>query len=312
MKIVEAKDIHRVMNFPDLIEALRDAFAKPAGTPQRQVFPLDESPESHDAFAVLPAWNTKAIGVKAFTYLPSNSAKGFPILHSKIMLFSRENGEPLALVDGTSVTYWRTAAVSALAADYLARKDASRLLLCGTGNLATYMALAHCSVRPITQVSIWGRDANKAAKTVAALQTQRSDLQFEVVDDLQAAVQQAHIISCATASPEPLIFGEWVQEGTHTDFIGNHDKHRRECDSDLVERANLFVDSRLNVLNEAGELLIPISEGKISEADVLGELAQLCAGTVQGRRSADEITLFKSVGTALSDLTAAYLAMQKL
>ena len=310
MRILEANDVHRVMNFPDLIEALREAFGSPAGTPQRMVFPLDPG-QSHDAFAVLPAWNTKAMGVKSFTYLPSNPEKGYPVLHAKILLFSRETGEPLALVDGISVTHWRTTAVSALAADYLAPKDASRLLVCGTGHLSTYAALAHSTVRPIRECSIWGRNPEKAAKIVEALKASRDDIEFTVATDLESAARNADVISCVTGSHEPVILGDWVTAGTHTDFIGNHEKHGRECDTELVTKSTLYVDSRLNVLNEAGELLIPIDEGKITTDDVLGELSELCAGTVQGRGDQEGITLFKSVGTALSDLTAAYLAFER-
>ena len=311
MRIIEAADVHDALNFPDLVEALRSTFGSPAGTPRRMVFRLDESSGSPDAFALLPSWNAEVIGVKAFTYLPSNAAKGRPILHSKILLFDRDSGAPIALVDGTTVTYWRTAAVAALAADYLARREASRLLVCGTGNLAPYMALAHAAVRPIDEIAIWGRSRDRAARTVEKLEAERPELEYRVVDDLKAAVQQADIVSCVTAAHTPIIEGEWVRPGTHTDFFGNHERNGRECDTALVERSAVYVDSRANVLNEAGELLIPIEEGKFRADDIRGELADLCAGRVAGRRSDDEITLFKSVGTALSDLAAAHLVAQR-
>lgn len=309
MRVIEAADVHRVLDFPALIEALRAAFGGPAGMPRRMVFRLEEG--SHDAFAVLPAWTADVIGVKAFTYLPSNAAKGREILHSKILLFDRETGQPVALVDGTSVTYWRTAAVAALAADYLARPDARRLLVCGTGKLAPYMALAHASVRAIEEVGIWGRSADRASRVVEALRERRPELQVRVVTDLEAAAREADVISCATASHDPLIFGEWVQPGTHADFIGNHERDGRECDTELVVRSRIYVDSRANVLNEAGEILIPISEGRIGEQDIVAELAELCSGKASGRGGEDEITLFKSVGTALSDLAAARLVTQR-
>jgi 1-pyrroline-2-carboxylate reductase [NAD(P)H] len=310
MRVIEAADVHRVMEFPALVEALRAAFGGPAGMPRRMVFRLDGD-ASHDAFAVLPAWNQDVIGVKAFTYLPSNREKGREILNSKILLFDRETGRPLDLVDGTSVTYWRTAAVSALAADYLARRDASRLLVCGTGKLSSYMALAHASVRPIREIGIWGRSADKAAAVVEQLRERRPDVTVEVVTDLESAARAADVISCATGSHDPLILGEWVRPGTHADLIGNHEKDGRECDTELVVRARVYVDSRANVLNEAGELLIPMAEGRFSEADIVAELSELCSGAVAGRGSEDEVTLFKSVGTALSDLAAARLVTQR-
>jgi 1-pyrroline-2-carboxylate reductase [NAD(P)H] len=310
MKVIEANDVHRVLNFPDLVAALRQAFGSAAGTPRRMVFRLDPNDTTKDAFAVLPAWNEDVIGVKAFTYLPGNKAKGQDILHSKILLFDRANGGPLALVDGTTVTYWRTAGVAALASDYLSRPDAHRLLFCGTGNLAPFMILAHASVRPITEVAIWGRSREKAARALQEVSARRPELRYRVVEDLEKAAAEADIISCATGSHDPLIYGEWVRPGTHTDFFGNHERTGRECDSGLVAKSRVYVDSKANTLNEAGEILIPISEGLMSENDIVGELSDLCSGSVAGRTSSEEITLFKSVGTALSDLAAARLVSE--
>jgi 1-pyrroline-2-carboxylate reductase [NAD(P)H] len=311
MRIFEAADVHRALNFPDLIEALRRTFGSPAGMPRRMVFRLDETKQPPDAFAVLPSWNAEVIGVKAFTYLPGNAKLGRDILHSKILLFDRNTGAPMALVDGTSVTFWRTAGVAALAADYLARRDASRLLVCGTGNLASYMTLAHASVRPIREVAIWGRNHGKAERAIERAKAQRPDLKYSVADDLEAAVQAADIVSCVTAAHDPIIKGAWVRPGTHTDFFGNHEKTGRECDTEMVTRSKVYVDSRANVLNEAGELLIPIEEGRFRAEDIVGELADLCSGTAPGRRTTDEITMFKSVGTALSDLAASHLVTKR-
>lgn len=305
MKVIDAADVHRVLSFGPLIEELRNVFASPAGTPRRMLYPLAEG--SRDAFALLPAWTDAVIGVKAFTYLPGNAAVGREILHSKILLFDRGTGEPTSLVDGTSVTYWRTAAVAGLAADYLARPDARRLLVCGTGNLAPYMALAHATVRPIEEVVIWGRSREKAERTIERILSARPELRCHVAEDLAAEVAAADVVSCVTASPEPIVFGAWLRPGTHLDLFGNHERDGRECDTEAVVRSRVYVDSRDNVLNEAGELLIPISEGRFEPESIVGELADLCAGRVGGRESAEEITLFKSVGTALADLAAADL-----
>jgi 1-pyrroline-2-carboxylate reductase [NAD(P)H] len=311
MKIIEAADVHRALNFPDLVDALRTTFGMPAGTPRRTVYQLDEKDSFHDAFAVLPAWSTEAIGVKAFTYLPSNAPKGRQILHSLILLFSRDTGRPMALVDGTTVTYWRTAAVAALAADYLARRDSSRLLICGTGNLASYMIRAHAAVRQYSDIAVWGRSREKTERLLDKLRSEHSELPCRVATDLEAEAQGADVISCATGAKEPIIRGAWVRPGTHTDFFGNHERKHRECDSDLVAKSRVYVDSRANVMNEAGEILIPIEEGLITESHVVGELADLCSGAVTGRVHDNEITLFKSVGTALSDLAAALLVTKR-
>ncbi|CAN5623607.1 ornithine cyclodeaminase family protein [soil metagenome] len=312
LKIIEAEDVQRVLDFPMLIAALREAFGAPASVPRRVLFRLDEDGPGREVFALLPAWTDDVIAVKAFTHMPANAAAGRETVHASILLFDRATGRPTTAADGTSITYWRTAAVSALAADYLARRDAHRLLLCGTGSLAPYMALAHAAVRPIDDVAVWGRNAERAARTADVITGRRPDLRCHVVDDLESAALQADVISCATASPEPIIRGDWVRPGTHTDFCGNHEREARECDTDLVVRARVFVDSRVNVMNEAGEILIPIAEGRIDEHAIVGELADLCTGRVSGRGADDEITLFKSVGTALSDLAAARLVAARL
>jgi len=265
--------------------------------------------EKHNAFAVLPAWNEDVIGVKSFTYFPKNSDAGFDSLYSKIMLFSREHGVPLALVDGTSVTFWRTAAVSALASRYLSREDSESMVFFGTGNLSTYMISAHLSVRKLKKVTIVGRNTDKVASLISQMQARHAGVEFIAcaLSDVEISVKQADIISCATGSSTPLFKGDWLKSGAHVDLIGNHNNDRRECDTQAILNSSVYVDSRTNVLNEAGELLIPINEGVFSEADVKAELAQLCSGDVSGRKSDDEITLFKSVGTALSDLVAAHL-----
>ncbi len=306
MRVIEATDVHRVLEFPILIEALRATFGGEASAPPRLMFRLD-GPRSHDVFALLPAWSDDVVGVKAFTYLPENAGKGNEVLHANILLFDRGSGVPLALVEGRSVTFWRTAAMTALAADYLARRDAARLLVCGTGNLAPYLALAHAAIRPIREIGIWGRNGEKAARVVEELRGTRADLDVHVVSDLEAAAGAADVIVCATASHTPIIRGEWVRPGTHASFIGNHERDGRECDSDMMVESRIYVDSRANVLNEAGEILIPIGEGRLRESDIVGELSELCSGVVEGRASDEEITLFKSVGTALADLAAARL-----
>jgi 1-pyrroline-2-carboxylate reductase [NAD(P)H] len=173
------------------------------------------------------------------------------------------------------------------------------------------MALAHAAIRPIREVAIWGRNRQRADATVATLRARRPDLEYSVALDLAKAAAAADVISCVTGAREPVIHGAWVSPGTHTDFFGNHERNSRECDTSLVVRSRVFVDSRVNVLNEAGEILIPISEGRFAEDQIVAELSELCSGARQGRRNQSEITLFKSVGTALSDLGAARLVAQR-
>jgi 1-pyrroline-2-carboxylate reductase [NAD(P)H] len=314
MKIINTEQVQQNLNFEELIPLLRESFSKPFHMPQRQVHALaPDSHENHDAFALLPSWNDEVIGNKAFTYFPDNAAKhDLPGLFSKIMLFRRATGEPLALVDGTSVTYWRTAAISALASQLLSRENSRHLMLFGTGNLAAYLLHAHMSVRDIKQVTLWGRSTEKVNALITQLSKQYPDVSFHSSVDVEQEIPHADIICCATGAKEPLFNGSWLTQGCHVDCLGNHIANARECDSETVIRAKVYVDSLTNTLNEAGELLIPISEGVFNSDSIIGELADMCKDSTLLRQSDKDITLFKSVGTAISDLVAAYLVYQKL
>ena len=305
MKILTAEDVHAALSYPAMVDALQEAYSGSFNMPPRQVFLLDDQPENHDAFAVLPSWNDELVAVKSFTYFPDNPKPKYASLYSKIMLFDRKHGEPLALVDGTSVTFWRTAGISGLASRLLSRENSKTLLLLGTGNLAPYIIRAQLSVRPIDRVMVWGRTLGNAQGVVEQLAKENDAVRFEVANDLQAACGEADIIVSATGSHEPLVFGEWVRPGTHTNFIGNHHAKKRECDTALVAKSKVYADSYVNCFKEAGEVLVPINEGAISKDHVVGELTQMCSGAVSLRESGDEITLFKSIGMALSDLVGA-------
>ena len=305
MKILTAEDVHAALSYPAMIDALQEAYSGSFNMPPRQVFLLDDQPENHDAFAVLPSWNDELVAVKSFTYFPDNPKPKYASLYSKIMLFDRKHGEPLALVDGTSVTFWRTAGISGLASRLLSREDSKTLLLLGTGNLAPYIIRAQLSVRPIDRVMTWGLTLGNAQAVVRQLAKENDAVRFEVADDLQTACGEADIIVSATGSHEPLVLGDWIRPGTHTNFIGNHHATKRECDTALVAKSKVYADSYVNCFKEAGEVLVPINEGAISKDHVVGELTQMCSGAVSLRESGDEITLFKSIGMALSDLVGA-------
>jgi len=307
LKVISSEQVHSALRYPEFIDALDTAFAGPHTMPPRQVLALDPASGRHDAFAMLPCWNDEVIAQKAFTYFPENQPPA-RTLYSQILLFSRATGEPLALVDGVSVTCFRTAGVSALASRFLSRGDSGTLLLLGTGRLAPFLIRAHASVRPLRRVRLWGRSPDR----VEALRREASaclpGITFEAVTDLRTACGEADIVVAATGSPDILVKGDWIRPGTHTDFLGNHHADQRECDTGLVTRSRVFVDNRANCFREAGELLLPVAEGAFSLDQVEGELADLCRGTAEGRRTPDEITLFKSVGCALGDLAGAVSA----
>lgn len=207
------------------------------------------------------------------------------------------------MIDGAEITRRRTAAASALAGWYLARTDARSLLIVGSGHIAGLMADAYRAVRRIERVMVWNIRAAGAQRMAARIGG-------EAVAELAAAVAQADIVCCATLAREPLIRGEWLRPGTHLDLIGGFTPAMREADDDAVRRARVFIDTDA-ALAESGDLIDPIARGVLRREDIAGSLSTLCRGETRGRRGADEITLFKSVGSALEDLAAAALAYAK-
>src|SRR6185503_9431313 len=259
-----------------------------------------------------PAWEASApggqaagryLGVKSVTVFPDNATRGKPAVFGTYLLLSAETGETLAVMDATRLTAWRTGAASALASRYLSRPDASRLAMVGAGALAPQLVRAHASVRPIRQVAIWNRSADRARALAAALAP--TGLEIAVADDLEAAVRRADIVSTATLSAEPLVRGAWLAPGAHVDCVGAYRPNMRETDDEVVRRARIFVDTRAGAFGEAGDILQPLQAGVIGKDAVLGDLFDLTRGAASGRGAADEITLFKSVGAAIEDLAAA-------
>ena len=218
-------------------------------------------------------------------------------MQASYILTSAVTGEPLALIDGLELTLRRTAAASALASKFLSRSDARRLLVVGTGNLAPHLAAAHAAVRPGIEVEFWGRRPEKAAE--ASRSPLLRGLRTGTAADLEAAVRAADIVSTATLATEPLIFGDWLRAGIHVDLVGGFTPGMREADDEAMRRSTVFVDTRDGALVEAGDLTQPIESGALAPDDVAADLYELCRGEHGGRGTADEITLFKSVGAAL-------------
>jgi len=249
------------------------------------------------------------IGVKVATVFPGNSARGRPAVAGVYLLFSGRSGEPLALIDGSALTLWRTSAASGLAASYLARSDAHRLLMVGSGALAPYLIEAHAAVRPISEVLVWNRRADKAAKLAERLKGRRYSV--AATEDLEGAVRGADVVSCATLSSEPLVEGGWLKPGAHLDLVGGFRPDMRETDDEAVRRARVFVDTREGATKEAGDIVQPLESGLIGPDDIAADLFDLTRGERAGRRFYDQITMFKSVGTALEDLAGAILVFSR-
>ena len=310
MRIVSAADVEAALDFESLVERLRQAFRRDVTVPLRHHHAV-ETPDGVDATLLLmPAWQTgRHIGIKMVTIFPGNAERGLPAVMGAYLLLDGETGSPLAMIDGPMLTARRTAAASALAASYLARPDCERLLMVGTGTLAPQLILAHAAVRPIRNVLVWGRTQDKAAKLAKRLN--RSDFRVQHTTDLEDAARGAHIISCATLSVEPLIAGEWLQNGQHLDLVGGFRPDMRETDDTAIRRARVFVDTRAGACKEAGDIVQPLESGLLDPDDIAADLFELTRGERAGRRFYDQITLFKSVGTALEDLAAAQLTVER-
>lgn len=313
MRIITAADIAEVCDFRALLETLRVAFRNPPVAPLRHHHTI-ERPEGEPAstLLIMPAWTDFVrqgssgkgyTGVKIVSVVPDNRLRNLPSVVGAYLLLSGESGVPLALLDGQALTLWRTAAASALASSYLSRTDSKRLLMVGAGALSPYLIRAHSAVRPIEHVLIWNRSQERAQKVAARLG--HLPARVEVTDDLEGAARGADIISCATMTEEPLVKGTWLSPGQHVDLVGAFRPVMREVDTHAVTRARVFCDTREGALKEGGDLAIPISEGQFSADDVAGDLFDLCRGERGGRRFYDQITLFKSVGTAAEDLAVA-------
>ncbi|MBO0332784.1 ornithine cyclodeaminase family protein [Sneathiella sp. CAU 1612] len=309
MRIIENSEIAAALHYPALIDALRDMFVSGCTQPLRHHHGLDPENERKGTLLIMPAWQSGGfLGLKTVTVMPENGEKGLPSVQGTYLLFDADNGSALALMDAGELTTRRTAAASALAASYLARKDASKMLMVGAGAMAPCLIRAHAAVRDIREVTIWNHRTEKAEKLAAEL-TQEG-FSAQAVTDLEAAARTADVISCATLSTEPLIKGNWLKPGAHLDLVGAFTPAMRESDDAAVGIASLFVDTREGGLNEAGDIVQPLKSGIIKEGDIRADLYDLCRGIHPGRESADEITLFKSTGAALEDLAAAILAYQ--
>ncbi len=307
MHVLGASEIRALAPMPRLIECLREAFRTPSVTPGRQVTAVPGG-RGDRQLLYMPAFDAVGAGaVKLATVFPDNGERGLPTIQGTLVVFS-ETGTPVALLDGAMVTRLRTSAASALASTYLSRGDSGHLLIIGTGALAPYMALGHCTVRPIRRISVCGRREERANATAAEIRSLvGGSVEVEIASRPEEVAPSADIISCATSSARPVLAGQWLRPGTFVDLVGSYSPARREADDEAVLRSRLFVDTLEAALSEAGDLLEPIGRGLIGADRIEGELADLVSSRVTGRRGADEITLFKSVGTAIEDLAAAKL-----
>jgi len=259
---------------------------------------------------MMPAWRSgEYICVKLVNMFPGNADRGMPAVNGTVILFDGRTGQMLAQIDGGEVTARRTAATSALAADYLARVNAKYHLVVGTGRVAWNLIFAHRAVRPIEMTYIWGRDLAKARRMATAAGD--FGIRAKPVEDIEAAACEADVVSCATFSPDPLVKGEWLGAGTHLDLVGGYRPEVRETNDESIRRSRVFCDTLNGAPEAAGDLTQPIASGVLDLKDVI-DLYALSQGHDMGRKSDEEITLFKSVGVSLEDFAAAVLVYEQV
>jgi len=308
MLIADSEQTRAALAFPDLVPALRAAFAADIEVPLRHVHTVTAGGASGTVL-IMPAWGDGFLGIKTVNIYPANGARGLPGLHATYTLYDASTGVPLALVDGDQVTARRTAAASALAAGYLARPDAHTLLVLGTGRVASLLVDAYRAVLPIRRVLVW--NVRPASAQALAARWREACIDATAVEDLPGAVAQADVVTCATLATAPLVQGRWLRPGTHLDLIGSFTPGMREADPACFAGNAVFVDTD-EAPRKAGDLLDAMAAGTLAASDIQATLADLVRGRHPGRTDATAITVFKAVGSALEDLCAARLVYRRM
>lgn len=308
MRFISAAEIRQVLDLPMLIEALDEAHRRPEIEMQDGFL----GSEGEQYFVRHAVDRGRYMASKLITSFPANLARGeLPAVQAVCVLFDGTDGRPLAVIDGTEITWWRTCADSALGARYLAAQAPETLLVVGAGQMSSWLARAHRTVRPsIRRVMVWNRTASRAAEVAQTLA--EDGVAAEAVTDLDAAVAMADVITACTRTHQPLIKGALLKPGVHVDLVGGYTPRTREADDDAVRRARVFVDRRHSAFAGVGDILQPIASGALTGEAILGELADLACGRVAGRQSAGDITLYKNAGGAHLDLMTCEVVFRRL
>jgi ornithine cyclodeaminase/alanine dehydrogenase-like protein (mu-crystallin family) len=303
--IVNQSEVAKLLPMGECIELMAETLATLArGDVILPLRPVMRVPGG--ALAMMPAWlgGPPTMGMKVIGIFPGNAGTEFDSHPGVVMLFDAEHGQPLAIIDASEVTAIRTAAVSGVATRLLAREDAGDLALIGSGVQAWTHLEAMLLVRPVRRVRVWSPHAGRRQRFA-----ERAAAHYRIATEAMAtpreAIEGADIICTATASSEPVVLGEWVAPGAHINAVGSSTATARELDTAAVARARLYVDRRESTLNEAGDFLMPKAEGAIDDTHILAEIGELLIGPGTGRTSADDVTLFKSLGLAIEDVASA-------
>ena len=311
--LLSEQDVRIVLLVSDLIDAMESALARFSSNEVTQPLRTVIEVGLQKAFVgVMPAFidEPAMLGTKVVSVFGSNAAVGLPTHLATIVLLDPMTGELLSIMDGRYITEARTAAVSAVSVKHLAREEATRLAIIGTGVQARSHLEAISAVRQLNEIRVWSRSAANRAAFAREMRA-RTTATITPASSARNAVDAADVIVLATASREPVVQSDWIPDGAHVCAVGACRPDQREMDSALVARGRIFVDSRTGALAEAGDIILPIKEGAIGEKHVAGELGEVVLGRIAGRTSRDEVTIFKSLGMAVEDVAAAHLAYVK-
>jgi ornithine cyclodeaminase len=304
---LDAEAVQHFGDFRRLVPAIQEMNRQGTDRVERMLVSQPLPAGVQNDWLMLPAWQYgKCFGVKIANVFPGNAAKNLASVQGAYLLFDGATGETLCGLDGPMLTLRKTAANSAAAADWLARKDAETLCMVGAGALAPHLVEAHCTVRPIRRVLWWNRSRPALERAIAEVAARLSKVAFVAVDDLKEAVSSADIVSTATMAPEPLVHGAWLRAGTHLDLVGGYRPDMREADDDCIRAAaHCYVDARFTTLEIAGDLTRPIA-ARVLDASSVIDLEQVAHGHKPKRETDDEITWFKSGGGGHEDLATAW------
>ncbi|HSR96068.1 MAG TPA: ornithine cyclodeaminase family protein [Kofleriaceae bacterium] len=302
--VLSHADVARLLPIEACIELMADALRVTnegsAVLPLRSVVWM---PDRTGMIGMMPGFlgQPASLGLKVVSIFPGNHGTRYDSHQGVVMLFDTRHGSPIAILDASSITAIRTAAVSGVATRALARDDAGDLAILGAGVQAATHLAAMRAVRTIRRIRVWSRNGARARRFADA-----SPLPVEVMPTAQAAVEGADLVCTTTAARQPILEGAWLRGGCHINAVGACFPSARELDTAAVVRARLIVDSRESALAESGDFLIPRGEGAVGDDHIAGELGDVLLGRVVGRRTSDEVTLFKSLGIAIEDLAAAH------
>jgi len=308
MLMLDADKILNSMSFTTLVDELAAMHSDPIGLVDEMLMESRDANDNVSHFFIRTGWQPeKAVGAKVITVFPrNNQQREWPSIQAVYILFEGVNGTPIACLDGTALTWIKTATDSALGSRLLSRENIETMLMIGAGQMAPHLVSAHLAVRPsLKQVHIWNRTGDKAAALCASLAEKFPQIEFAPVSEIEAGARAADLICSAIGCEAPIIQGAWLKPGTHVDLIGAYTPAMREADDECLRRSSLFVDARETTLHHIGELMIPLANGVISEQDVLADLSDLCQRRHAGRQSEAEITLFKNGGGGHLDLMCA-------